>query len=155
MDRNEVRCRKCSQPHELPWDVGLVYQDGVQTKYDSGNYQASLDKLKNMLDYDNFPAKQAEARKNGRYLGIGVGYYVEGTSIGPYEGAHVRVETDGRVYASTGVTTQGQAHQTVFAQIIADQLGITPGDVMVTTGDSQAFYWGVATFASRAATVAG
>src|SRR5258708_28411193 len=108
-----------------------------------------------MLDYDNFPAKQAEARKQGRYLGIGVGYYVEGTSIGPYEGARVRVETDGRVFASTGVTTQGQAHYTTFAQIVADQLGITPKDVMVTTGDSQSFYWGFGTFASRAATASG
>jgi len=108
MDRLEVRSRNFIQPHEFPWDVGLVYQDGGPTKYDSGDYQASLDKLKVLLDYDNFPAKQVEARKQGRYLGIGVGYYVEGTSIGPYEGAHVRVETDGRVFASTGVTTQGQ-----------------------------------------------
>ncbi len=155
MDRLEVRSRNFIQPHEFPWDVGLVYQDGGPTKYDSGDYQASLDKLKVLLDYDNFPAKQVEARKQGRYLGIGVGYYVEGTSIGPYEGAHVRVETDGRVFASTGVTTQGQGHQTVFAQIVADQLGIEPKDVMVTTGDSQSFYWGVGSFASRAGTVAG
>jgi carbon-monoxide dehydrogenase large subunit len=155
LDRLEVRSRNFIQPDEFPWDVGLVYQDGGPTKYDSGNYQAALDKLKLMLDYDNFPAKQAEARKQGRYLGIGVGYYVEGTAIGPYEGARVRVETDGRVFASTGVTTQGQAHYTTFAQIVADQLGIAPQDVMVTTGDSQSFYWGVGTFASRAATVAG
>jgi CO/xanthine dehydrogenase Mo-binding subunit len=155
MDRLEVRSRNFIQPDEFPWDVGLVYQDGGPTKYDSGNYQAALHKLKVLLDYDAFPAKQAQARKQGRYLGIGVGYYVEGTSIGPYEGAHVRVESDGRVFASTGVTTQGQAHQTVFAQIVADQLGVEPKDVMITTGDSQAFYWGVGTFASRAATVAG
>jgi len=155
LDRLEVRSRNFIRPDEFPWDVGLVYQDGGPTKYDSGNYQAALDKLKVMLDYDNFPAKQAEARKQGRYLGIGVGYYVEGTAIGPYEGARVRVETDGRVFASTGVTTQGQAHYTTFAQIVADQLGIAPKDVMVTTGDSQSFYWGVGTFASRAATVAG
>ena len=155
MDRLEVRSRNFIQPDEFPWDVGLVYQDGGPTMYDSGNYQASLDKLKVLLDYDNFAVKQAEARKQGRYLGIGVGYYVEGTSIGPYEGAHVRVETDGRVFAATGVTTQGQGHQTVFAQIVADQLGIEPKDVMVTTGDSQSFHWGVGTFASRAGTVAG
>ncbi|HLG61887.1 MAG TPA: aerobic carbon-monoxide dehydrogenase large subunit [Ktedonosporobacter sp.] len=155
LDRLEVRSRNFIRPDEFPWDVGLVYQDGGPTRYDSGNYQAALDKLKALLDYDNFSARQAEARKQGRYLGIGVGYYVEGTSIGPYEGAHIRVEADGRVFAATGVTTQGQAHQTVFAQIIADQLGITPQEVMVTTGDTQAFHWGVGTFASRAATVAG
>ena len=155
LDRAEVRSRNFIAPDEFPWDVGLVYQDGGPTKYDSGNYQAGLDKLKAMLDYEDFPAKQAEALKEGRYLGLGIAYYVEGTGIGPYEGAQVRVESDGRVFASTGVTSQGQAHYTTFAQIVADQLGIHPQDVMVTTGDTQAFYWGVGTYASRAATVAG
>jgi len=155
LDRAEVRSRNFIQPDEFPWDVGLVYQDGGPTKYDSGNYQAGLDKLKALLDYDNFSAIQAEARQQGRYLGIGISCYVEGTGIGPYEGAQVRVESDGRVFASTGVTTQGQAHFTTFAQIVADQLGVDPKDVLVTTGDSQAFYWGVGTYASRAATIAG
>src|SRR6266849_1647275 len=154
-DRVEVRSRNFIAPDEFPWDVGLVYQDGGPTKYDSGNYQAGLGKLKAMLDYDNFPAMQAEARKQGRYLGIGIGCYVEGTGIGPYEGAQVRVESDGRVFAATGVTTQGQAHFTTFAQIVADQLGVDPKDVLVTTGDTQAFNWGVGTYASRAATIAG
>ena len=155
LDRAEVRARNFIQPDEFPWDVGLVYQDGGPTKYDSGNYQAGLDKLKALLDYDNFPAMQAQARQQGRYLGIGIACYVEGTAIGPYEGAQVRVESDGRVFASTGVTTQGQAHVTTFAQIVADQLGVNPKDVLVTTGDSQAFYWGMGTYASRAATIAG
>ncbi len=155
MDRAEVRSRNFISPDEFPWDVGLVYQDGGPTKYDSGNYQAGLDKLKALLDYDNFPAMQAEARKQGCYLGIGIGCYVEGTGIGPYEGAQVRVESDGRVFAATGVTTQGQAHFTTFAQIVADQLGVNPRDVLVTTGDTQAFNWGVGTYASRAATIAG
>jgi aerobic carbon-monoxide dehydrogenase large subunit len=155
MDRAEVRSRNFISPDEFPWDVGLVYQDGGPTKYDSGNYQAGLNKLKALLDYDNFPAMQAEARKQGCYLGIGIGCYVEGTGIGPYEGAQVRVESDGRVFAATGVTTQGQAHFTTFAQIVADQLGVNPKDVLVTTGDTQAFNWGVGTYASRAATIAG
>ncbi|GCE06757.1 aerobic carbon-monoxide dehydrogenase large subunit [Dictyobacter aurantiacus] len=155
MDRLEVRARNFIRPEEFPWDVGLVYQDGGPTRYDSGNYQAALDKLKELLDYGGFAIRQAQARAQGRYLGLGVGYYVEGTSIGPYEGAHVRVESDGRVFVSTGVTSQGQSHQTVFAQIVAEQLGIEPGNVLVTEGDSQAFYWGVGTFASRAATIAG
>ncbi len=155
LDRAEVRSRNFIAPDEFPWDVGLIYQDGGPTKYDSGNYQAGLDKLKIILDYDNFPAKQAEALKDGRYLGLGIAYYVEGTGIGPYEGAQVRVESDGRVFASTGVTSQGQAHYTTFAQIVADQLGVHPQDVLVTTGDTQAFYWGVGTYASRAATIAG
>ena len=155
LDRAEIRSRNFIQPEEFPWDVGLVYQDGGPTKYDSGNYQAGMDKLKAMLDYNNFPAMQAEAFKQGRYLGLGIGCYVEGTGIGPYEGAQVRVESDGRVFASTGITTQGQAHFTTFAQIVADQLGVEPKDVLVTTGDTQAFNWGMGTYASRAATVAG
>jgi len=155
LDRAEVRSRNFIDPADFPWDVGLTYQDGGPTKYDSGNYQAGLDKLKMVLDYDNFPAKQAEALKEGRYLGLGIAYYVEGTGIGPYEGAQVRVESDGRIFASTGVTSQGQAHYTTFAQIVADQLGVQPQDVLVTTGDTQAFYWGVGTYASRAATIAG
>jgi carbon-monoxide dehydrogenase large subunit len=155
IDRAEVRSRNFIQPDEFPWDVGLVYQDGGPTKYDSGNYQAGLDKLKALLDYDNFPVMQAEALKQGRYLGLGIGCYVEGTGIGPYEGAQVRVESDGRVFASTGITTQGQAHFTTFAQIVADQLGVEPKDVLVTTGDTQAFNWGMGTYASRAATIAG
>ncbi len=155
LDRAEVRSRNFIRPDEFPWDVGLVYQDGGPTKYDSGNYQAGLDKLKVLLDYDNFSTMQAEARKQGRYLGLGIGCYVEGTGIGPYEGAQVRVESDGRVFAATGITTQGQAHFTTFAQIVADQLGVEPKDVLVTTGDTQAFNWGMGTYASRAATVAG
>ncbi len=155
LDPADVRSRNFIEPDEFPWDVGLTYQDGGPTKYDSGNYQAGLDKLKQLLDYDNFPEKQAEALKKGRYIGLGIACYVEGTGIGPYEGAQVRVESDGRIFASTGVTSQGQAHYTTFAQIVADQLGINPQDVLVTTGDTQAFYWGVGTYASRAATIAG
>ncbi|MFL5665722.1 MAG: aerobic carbon-monoxide dehydrogenase large subunit [Ktedonobacteraceae bacterium] len=155
IDRCEVRSRNFIRPDEFPWDVGLVYQDGGPTKYDSGNYQAGLEKLKVLLDYDNFPRMQAEARLQGHYLGLGIGYYVEGTSIGPYEGATVRVESDGRVFVSTGVTSQGQAHATTFAQIVADQLGIDPKDVLLTEGDTQSFNWGMGTYASRAATVAG
>lgn len=155
LDRLEVRSRNFIQPHEFPWDVGLMYQDGGPTTYDSGNYQAGLDKLKELLAYDQFPLQQAEARKQGRYLGLGIAYYVEGTAIGPYEGATLRVESDGRVFVSTGVTSQGQGHATTFAQIVADQLGVDPANVLLTEGDSQAFYWGMGTYASRAATISG
>jgi aerobic carbon-monoxide dehydrogenase large subunit len=155
LDRLEVRTRNFIAPDEFPWDVGLVYQDGGPTKYDSGNYQAGLEKLKVLLGYEHFREQQEAARADGRYLGIGVGCYVEGTGIGPYEGAKVSVESDGRVYATTGVSSQGQAHATTLAQIVAEQLGVDIHDVMVTTGDTRAFNWGVGTFASRSATVAG
>ncbi len=104
LDRLEVRSRNFIASDEFPWDVGLVYQDGGPTNYDSGDYQAGLEKLKGLLDYEHFPEQQEAARAQGRYLGIGVACYVEGTGIGPYEGAKVSVESDGRVYAATGVT---------------------------------------------------
>ena len=85
MDRLEVRARNFIAPDEFPWDVGLIYQDGGPTKYDSGNYQAGLAKLKTLLDYDHFHEQQAAARAQGRFIGLGIGCYVEGTGIGPYE----------------------------------------------------------------------
>jgi carbon-monoxide dehydrogenase large subunit len=154
-DRLAIRERNFIAPDEFPWDVGLIYQDGGPTMYDSGNYQAGLDKLKALLDYEHFHEQQEAARQEGRYLGLGIGCYVEGTGIGPYEGARVSVESDGRVYAATGITTQGQAQATTLAQIVADQLGVDIQDVMVTTGDTAAFHWGVGTFASRSAAIAG
>src|SRR2546427_2302921 len=81
--------------------------------------------------------------------------YVEGTGIGPYEGARVTVEPSGRVRLATGVGTQGQGHFTVFAQIVAEVLGVDATDVHVITGDTREFHWGTGTFASRGAVVAG
>jgi aerobic carbon-monoxide dehydrogenase large subunit len=80
---------------------------------------------------------------------------VEGTGVGPYEGAHVQVETSGRVNVATGLTSQGQGHETVFAQIVADALGVRLDDVHVTTGDTRRFGYAVGTFASRAAVMSG
>ncbi|MDE0058491.1 MAG: molybdopterin-dependent oxidoreductase, partial [Defluviicoccus sp.] len=92
----------------------------------------------------------------GRYLGFGIGFYVEGTGLGPYEGGHVKVHPiTGKVYVTTGLTSQGQGHETVFAQIAADQVGCDVKDVIFVEGDTQAHEWGVATFASRAAVVSG
>ena len=88
-------------------------------------------------------------------MGIGLATYVEGTGVGPYEGAHVRVETTGDVVVATGLTTQGQGHETVFAQIAAQELGVPVERVTVTTGDTRRFKYGVGTFASRAAVMSG
>src|SRR5256884_8108599 len=99
-----------------------------------------------MSGHRDFRARQADALARGRYLGLGIGCYVEGTGIGPYEGAHVRIEPSGRVFVATGLTTQGQGHQTTFAQIAADALGCDPADVTVVTGDTRKFNWGAGTF---------
>ena len=95
----EVRRRNLIQPDEFPWDVGLTFQDGGPTRYDSGNYPAGLDMALSMIGYGDFRARQAAARApTGRHLGLGVAGYVEGTGIGPYEGARVRVEPSGKVF---------------------------------------------------------
>ncbi len=151
----EVRRRNLIQPDEFPWDVGLTFQDGGPTRYDSGNYPAGLETALRMIGLDDFRARQAAARAEGRYLGLGVACYVEGTGIGPYEGAHVRVEPSGKVLVATGLTTQGQGHYTTFAQIAADALGCDPADIKVVTGDTTRFNWGAGTFASRALVTSG
>jgi CO/xanthine dehydrogenase Mo-binding subunit len=100
-------------------------------------------------------AEQAALRARGVYRGVGISAYVEGTGIGPYEGAKVQVQSSGKVSVATGIGTQGQGHYTAFAQIVADQLGVDVRDVDVVTGDTDQFYWGAGTFASRGAVVAG
>jgi aerobic carbon-monoxide dehydrogenase large subunit len=107
------------------------------------------------VDWAGFAAVRDAARAEGRRVGIGLATYVEGTGVGPYEGAHVRVETTGDVVVSTGLTTQGQGHETVFAQIAAQELGVPVERVKVTTGDTRRFAYGVGTFASRAAVMSG
>jgi carbon-monoxide dehydrogenase large subunit len=99
--------------------------------------------------------EQTRLRAQGRRVGIGLVCYVEGTGIGPYEGAKVQVQANGKVSVATGIGTQGQGHFTSFAQIVADQLGVEVRDVDVVTGDTNQFYWGAGTFASRGAVVAG
>ncbi|TMF01334.1 MAG: xanthine dehydrogenase family protein, partial [Chloroflexi bacterium] len=155
LEPNEVRRRNFLQPDDFPWDVGLTFQDGGPTKYDSGNYPAGLAMAEEMIDLASFRDRQAAARADHRYLGIGFAAYVEGTGIGPYEGAHVRVEPSGRVLAITGLTSQGQGHYTSFAQIVAAELGCDVGDVTVVTGDTSRFNWGAGTYASRALVTAG
>ena len=156
LDRAVVRRRNFIQPDEFPYDVGLTFQDGRPTKYDSGNYPEALERVLEAIGWDAFQDRQASARHEGKYLGIGVGCYVEGTGIGPYEGAHVRVDgTARRVIVATCVGTQGQSHQTSFAQIVADELGCLPSEVDITTGDSRSMNWGSGTYASRSAVVTG
>ena len=154
-DRTEVRAANFIQPDEFPYDQGLVFQDGRELEYDSGDYPASLAKLKELVGWDDFEAFRAERAAEGKRVGIGLACYVEGTGVGPYEGAHVHVETSGKVKVATGLTTQGQGHQTVFAQIVADELGVPFESVEVTTGDTRRMPYAVGTFASRAAVMSG
>jgi aerobic carbon-monoxide dehydrogenase large subunit len=155
LDRTEVRRRNFIQPEEMPYDHGLIFQDGRPLIYDSGDFPASLDKLTKLADWDATVVMAREARAEGRKIGIGLACYVEGTGVGPYEGAHVLVDTAGKVKVATGLTTQGQGHFTSFAQIAADELGVPLEDVEVVTGDTRRFGYAVGTFASRAAVMSG
>lgn len=156
MDRTEIRQRNFIQPDQFPYDNEIIFQDFAPLTYDSGNYEPALAKAKEMIGYDEFlQVTQPRERENGRYLGLGLVCYVEGTGIGPYEGARVQVQSNGRVSVATGIGTQGQGHFTSFAQIVADQLGVAVSDVDLITGDTDQFHWGAGTFASRGAVVAG
>lgn len=154
-DRAEVRAVNFIQPDEFPFDQGLIFQDGRELEYDSGDYPAMLEKTKALVGWDEFPAFQREMAAQGRRVGIGLACYVEGTGVGPYEGAHVHIETSGKVKVATGLTTQGQGHATVFAQLVADELGVKFEDVEVVTGDTRRMPYAVGTFASRAAVMSG
>jgi aerobic carbon-monoxide dehydrogenase large subunit len=156
LDRAEIRRRNFIPPDAFPYNNEIIYQDFAPLSYDSGNYGPVLDMALAMIGYDRFLAEeQPRLRAQGRHFGIGIACYVEGTGIGPYEGAKVQVQANGRVSLATGIGTQGQGHFTSFAQIAADQLGVEVGDVDVVTGDTDQFYWGAGTFASRGAVVAG
>lgn len=155
VDRAEVRSRNFILPEEMPYDHGLLFQDGRPLRYDSGDFPASLDKLKKLVGWDDFEAYRTQAELEGRKVGLGIGCYVEGTGVGPYEGGHIVIETSGRVNVATGLTTQGQGHQTAFAQIVAQELGVRLEDVHVTTGDTRKMGYAVGTFASRAAVMSG
>jgi len=157
VDRAEIRRRNFIQPDEFPYQRGdILFADGLPVTIDSGQYDKQLDLLLETIGWEDFPAEKERARAEGRYLGIGIANYVEGTGLGPYEGAHVQIEpTTGKVWVATGLTSIGQGLETALAQVAAEELGVEAHDVLVVTGDTQAMPWGVATFASRAAVVSG
>jgi carbon-monoxide dehydrogenase large subunit len=156
IDPVEIRRRNFIPTDAFPYQNEIIYQDFAPLEYDSGNYEPVLDKALKAIGYDNFiREEQPKLRAQGRCVGIGIACYVEGTGIGPYEGARVQVRANGKVSVATGIGTQGQGHFTSFAQIVADQLGVDVTDVDIVTGDTDRFYWGAGTFASRGAVVAG
>jgi aerobic carbon-monoxide dehydrogenase large subunit len=156
LDRVEIRRRNYLAPDEFPHNHQIISQDSAPLTYDSGNYLPALEDAARIIGYEQFVREeQTRARSEGKLLGLGIVSYIEGTGIGPYEGARVTVEPSGKVRLATGVGTQGQGHFTSFAQLVADPLGVQVSDVHVVTGDTAAFNWGTGTFASRGAVVAG
>lgn len=165
MDPAEVRRKNFIQPEDFPYDnqLGLL-------PYDSGNYEPALNKALEMAGYANFRQEQAEARKNGKYLGLGLSSYVEicgvapsawiglngqGWGAGLFESANVRVHLTGKVVVTTGSLPHGQGLETTFAQIVADELGVAYDDVEVQWGDTQGTPFGYGTYGSRSLAVGG
>lgn len=155
LDRTEIRTRNYIAPADFPHNNRIIFQDSAPLVYDSGNYVAAMERAKELIGYHTFPQIKRKLRSSGRHLGLGIVSYVEGTGIGPYEGARVTVEPSGKVRVATGVGTQGQGHFTAFAQIVSQVLGVPVESVHVVTGDTREFHWGTGTFASRSAVVAG
>ena len=157
IDRAEIRRRNLIGADEFPYArPGLHTVDAFPVVMDSGSYEEQLDRLLDAIGYSTFEAERQAARREGRYLGLGLALYVESTGLGPYEGARVQIQpSSGKVYVATGLTSQGQGHETTFAQIAAEGLGVDPDDVIVVEGDTAAFAWGVGTYASRAAVNSG
>jgi carbon-monoxide dehydrogenase large subunit len=149
LDPAEVRRRNFVQPEEMPYHAGILYRDGAPICYDSGNYPETLARALNAAGYEGLRRHQKELRQHGRYLGIGIGCYVEGTGVGSFEGAKVRIDPSGQIVIATGATGHGQGHETIFAQIAADLWGVRPEDVRLVEGDTSSIPFGCGTFGSR------
>ncbi|MCZ6591441.1 MAG: xanthine dehydrogenase family protein molybdopterin-binding subunit [Alphaproteobacteria bacterium] len=145
----EVRRRNFVRSDQMPYETGAKLRDGMPVRYDSGDYHACQEKALELADYAGFAARREAARAEGRYLGIGVSACIEDTGVGPYEGSTVRIEPSGEVMVRTGAASQGQGHHTMIAQIVADQLGVRPDDVLFEAADTAKFPQGVGTIGSR------
>lgn len=157
IDPAEVRRKNFPAADEFP------FHTATGLDYDSGDYEAALDKAQGIIDYAGLRAEQKKARDEGRLLGIGISTYVEICALGPsqampaggWESATVRIEPTGKVTVLTGASPHGQGQETSFAQIAADELGVDLHDVTVIHGDTGIVQYGIGTFGSRATAVGG
>ncbi|WP_018467704.1 xanthine dehydrogenase family protein molybdopterin-binding subunit [Calidithermus timidus] len=158
MDPVEFRRKNFIQPSEFP------YQTPVALVYDSGNYEAAMNKALEMVDYQSLRRQQEELRKQGRYIGIGVISFIEacglapsalvgslGAQAGQWESALIRVMPTGKVEVFTGTHSHGQGHETAFAQVVADELQIPVEDVTIVHGDTGRMPYGWGSYGSRSA----
>jgi carbon-monoxide dehydrogenase large subunit len=168
MDPAEVRRKNFIRPDAFPYAPADNILAGL--KYDSGNYEPALNRALEMVGYQNFRQQQAEARKQGRYLGLGIVSYIEicgvapsawiglpgqGWGAGLWESANVRVHLTGKVVVTSGSQSHGQGLETTFAQIVADELGVNVDDVIVQHSDTQGTPFGYGTYGSRSLAVGG
>jgi carbon-monoxide dehydrogenase large subunit len=157
IDPAEIRRKNFIPPDAFPYTT----PHGIT--YDSGNYEAALNRALELVEYEKWRKEQQEARKQGRYIGIGISSYVEICGMGPskampaggWESATVRVEPSGKVIVLTGAHPHGQGEETSFTQIVAEELGVAPEDVMVIHGDTEKVQYGIGIFGSRGLAVGG
>ena len=162
MDPVELRRKNFIQPDQFP------YQTPVALEYDVGDYPATLDAALELADYEGFAARREEARARGKLRGIGVSTFVEACGIAPsavagalgaraglFEVGHVRVHPTGSVTVFTGAHSHGQGHETTFAQLVSDRLGVPADQVEVVHGDTAQVAFGMGTYGSRSLAVGG
>jgi|HubBroStandDraft_6_1064221.scaffolds.fasta_scaffold32318_3 carbon-monoxide dehydrogenase large subunit len=146
----EVRRRNMIRADEMPYRAGIPYRDGEPIVYDSGDYPAALQKALDAVGgVEAFRLRQSAARLDGSYLGLGIGFYIEGTGVGPFESAFVRIDPTGKIYIAGGAAPQGQGMETIFSQVAADLWKVTPDDVVVSLADTSSIAIGFGTMASR------
>jgi carbon-monoxide dehydrogenase large subunit len=155
LPRAEIRSRNLIQPEQMPYPTPVIQRDGSIMTYDSGDYPESQRRALAASGWNSFPARQEAERKEGRYIGIGLCNYVEGTGRGPFESASVRIGASGKIVVTTGATAQGQGIKTMLAQLVAGALGVAPDAIEVIDGDTAASPLGLGAFASRQAVNAG
>lgn len=170
MDPVELRRKNFIQPGDFPYAPADNILAGL--KYDSGDYEKALNRALEMVGYESFRKEQEEARKQGRYLGIGFSTYIEicgaapssWIGVGPtgqgwgaamWESANLRVHLTGKVILTIGTQSHGQGHETTMAQIVAEELGIPMEDIIVQLGDTLGTPFGYGSYASRSAAVGG
>jgi carbon-monoxide dehydrogenase large subunit len=155
LDRAELRRRNLIQPGQMPYRTALTTRDGGVMTYDSGDYVACQRRALDLAGWDDFETRRVAARREGRWLGIGLANYVEGSGRGPFESASVRIGASGRIVVTTGAAAQGQGTVTMLAQLVADVLQVLPDTIHVIAGDTAASALGLGAFASRQAVTAG
>ena len=155
LDPADVRRRNLIRAAEMPYRSGLTYKDGIPVTYDPGDYPAAFERMLRAFGYDDWRKRQMATVGSPRPIGVGIACYAQGTGLGPFEGATVRVDPRGKVYVLIGVAAQGQAHSTTLAQIAAGELGAELDDVIVLGGDTSLMPYGMGTGGSRVMANAG
>jgi carbon-monoxide dehydrogenase large subunit len=155
IERAELRRRNLIPTEKMPYTKPLKARSGAAMQYDSGDYPACQAMVLKAAGWDDFPQRQAAARAQGRYIGIGLAHGIKGTGRGPFESGVVRVSNTGRVTVFTGAAALGQGIGTALAQITAQELGLDAADIKVVPGDTAGVSLGLGAFASRQMVTAG